>query len=123
MTADLAEGPYELRVVLTDEAANPPGEGGRVVLDTLPPVIVDRTPPAIEVRRADGGYELTVRDAHSEVTRVELSREGRRRFTLRPVDGVCDSAEETFRIDEPEGPGWIARGVDAAGNATETPLN
>jgi hypothetical protein len=122
-TLDLPEGPYELRLVLTDGAANPPGEGGRVVLDTLPPMIVDRTPPAIDVRRTNGGYEFTVRDAHSEVARLELSREGRRRHTLRPVDGVCDSAEETFRMDKPVGSGWIARGIDAAGNAVETLLN
>jgi hypothetical protein len=47
-------------------------------------------------------------------------------FLARPVDGVCDSPRETFRID-PEEPGATVRptslrAVDRAGNTAEQPL-
>lgn len=47
-------------------------------------------------------------------------------FLARPVDGVCDSPRETFRID-PDELGAMERptglrAVDRAGNAAEQPL-
>ena len=48
------------------------------------------------------------------------------RFVARPVDGVCDSARETFRIRPKDGiddrAGTVLRAIDAAGNVAERPL-
>jgi len=124
-TSGIDEGRYEIRATASDESANPPGEGHHVVRDG-PAVTVDRTPPRIDLGSSSAGaYEITVIDTHSEVSRLEVLENGRRRFTLRPVDGVYDSREEQFRFELPEDPnaaGWSVRGVDAAGNAAEQTL-
>ena len=40
-----------------------------------------------------------------------------------PVDGLCDSRREVFRVaTEAVTDGWSVRGVDRAGNKVEAPL-
>ncbi len=60
-------------------------------------------------------------DDHSPVARLELRRDNRTIFSLRPVDGVCDSREETFRFSwpDPETATLTLRAVDMAGNKVE----
>jgi hypothetical protein len=120
-TTQVPEGAYEVGVFATDQPGNPAGEG-LVSLD--PPVvrtIVDRTPPSLEITVEPGGpWAILAEDAHSEVRRLELVREGRTRFTARPIDGVHDSRVEHYRVNPPTPPdGWSIRGVDAAGNVAE----
>lgn len=117
-TTVLDEGAYDVRAIADDQSANPPGQAGRAVLDALPPVIVDRTPPSIEVRTtAAGGTELTVEDTHSPLSSVHLVRDEQPRYRLRPEDGVCDSVREVFVLETlPAGDDWLARARDAAGN-------
>ena len=88
-------------------------------------VVVDRSPPdllIVEVR--SGVARVQLEDAYSEIAALELLQDGRRRFTVRSDDGVCDSPRETFRIELPPGgtKGWSLRGIDAAGNSVERPL-
>ena len=87
-------------------------------------LVVDRTPPRYELRpTAVGRYELTLDDAHSEIRRLEILVEGRVLFSVRPIDGVCDSLRESFSFELPGTPeGHGLRGVDAAGNRVDIPL-
>lgn len=124
-TASLVEGDYEIRAVASDQPANPPGEGFESSEKPRLAVTVDRTPPELRVRRDGDVLEVRLVDAHSEIRRLELLREGRVRFTVRPQDGLCDSREEIFRVERPEADergAWMLRGVDAAENAAERPL-
>jgi hypothetical protein len=126
-TAEVSEGLYEIRATASDVAANHPGEGREEASRTTLVLHVDRTPPVIEASRLDGGaVEISVVDALSPLSRLEVMGGDRVLFLARPVDGVCDSPRETFRID-PEEPGATVRptslrAVDRAGNTAEQPL-
>jgi hypothetical protein len=86
-------------------------------------VIVDRTPPAIQARRSGPTVEITVTDTLTPVARLEVVRDGRVLYRLRPSDGVADSRSETYRFDvPPEAEGAALRATDAAGNVAEAPL-
>ncbi len=120
-TAEVPEGRYEVRAVASDQPANAPGEGLEATAEPVLRVVVDRTPPEIEVYRLAGGATgVRLADDLSDIDRLELLLDGRTRFTARADDGVCDSPSETFRLalPEPTGSGpWTLRGTDAAGNA------
>jgi hypothetical protein len=120
------EGPYEVRLELSDEARNHPGEGARVTDDAGLVVTVDRTPPQVETRAdGSGAVEVRVDDALSWVLRLEVLVGGRADHIAAAEDGVCDSRSETFRVgvprDSPAG-SVVIRAVDAAGNVTEQAL-
>ena len=124
-TSGVEEGTYEVRATASDQVANHPGRGKRAFADSQPEITVDRTPPVLVVeRRADGGAEVVVTDAHSWVRRLEFVRGERVRFSAIPVDGVADSPEERFLVGggSLDGDGWIVRAADAAGNTAEEPL-
>jgi hypothetical protein len=120
------EGIYEIRLFLTDQPANPPGEGKEATAELSVPIVVDRSAPLIEARRVKGGaVEVTVTDALSPIARLEVVSEGRARFAARPLDGVCDGRREVFVLsssDAGEPGSKTLRAVDAAGNAAELPL-
>lgn len=126
-TTEVAEGRYEVRAVVSDVAANHPGEGREVGADRTLMIVIDRAAPEVTARRlSDGAVEIEVVDALSPVDRLEVVQAGRVVFLARPVDGIVDSSRETFRLDPAE-PGADAgsvsvRAVDRAGNAAETPL-
>ncbi len=122
-TGSVAEGIYEIRVVTSDQPNNAPGEGLERPSAGSMTFNVDRTPPSMEVRRVDAAtIEVVMRDAHSDIRRLEILDGERVRFTPRPVDGVCDSPDEVFRFAAPPEAGWTVRGADAAQNAVERPL-
>ncbi len=119
------EGVYEVRVWLTDQPANPPGEGKEATAELPLPLVVDRAPPRIEARRGKAGVEVTVTDALSAISRLEVVSEGRPLFAARPLDGVCDGRREEFVLsaaDAGEPGSKTLRAVDAAGNSAETPI-
>lgn len=125
-TTGVPEGAYEVRVVASDRAANPSGEGKDATLDLGSLITVDRTAPSIEARRAtDGAVAVTALDALSPIARLEVVAEGHALFAPRPEDRVCDAPRESFRLsrDEAGDPGSrVLRVVDAAGNVAETPV-
>jgi len=125
-TSGVVEGEYEVRAAVTDQPSNPAGEGLRSVAAERLRVVVDRTPPRIEVRLvAAAALRVELGDALSEIRRLEVLEGDRTQYTVRSEDGVCDSRQEVFRVALPEGneTGWKLRGVDAAGNTVEYPLN
>jgi hypothetical protein len=123
-TTALTQGPYEVRLVVSDQPANPPGEGRQVPREPALELAIDYTPPEVETRLlGDGTIEIVVSDAYTDIRRLELLRGDRRQASLRPVDGICDSRREVFRIDAPDdGADWSVRGVDSAGNKTDSVL-
>jgi hypothetical protein len=123
-TAEIDEGEYEVRVVASDRAANDAAEGRSFVVSPPLRVIVDRTPPRHELRpTGPDRYELTLEDALSEIRRLEVLADGRVLHTVRPVDGVCDSLRESFSVELTDSGGEPGlRGVDAAGNQVDIPL-
>ncbi len=123
-TSEMDEGDYEVRAIASDQASNEATEGRTFVVSPPVRLIVDRTPPRFELQpTGPDRYELTLEDALSEIRRLEVLADGRVVQSVRPVDGVCDSRRESFRVDlsEPiEQPSL--RGTDAAGNRVDIPL-
>lgn len=125
-TNSVDEGVYEVRLWLTDQPANAPGEGKEASAELPLPVVVDRSPPRLEARRGKGGgVEVTVTDTLSAISRLEVVSEGRVLFSARPLDGACDGPREVFVLsaaDAGEPGSKTLRAVDAAGNSAETPV-
>jgi hypothetical protein len=124
-TADLPEGEYEVRGVASDQPANPPGEGLAAATPPLLRIVVDRSPPEIEIARlGDGVVRVQLADALSDIRGLELVADGRTRSTARSEDGVCDSRRESFRLELKDeiAEGLSLRGTDAAGNVVERAL-
>jgi hypothetical protein len=126
-TAEVAEGGYEVRAIATDRISNHPGEGREDSSERSLLIVVDRTPPEIATSEMpDGTIEIRVQDRHSSIRRLEIRDDGDLRFLARPVDGVCDSARETFHIRSQDGTddgaALVLRAIDAAGNVAERRL-
>jgi hypothetical protein len=101
-TSGLADGRYELRLVASDAPDNPRGERA-VATRVMGPLLVDNTPPRVEVletgARDDGRtihVKLRAADATSALAAARLVLADGTAERLDPVDGVCDSATETF---------------------------
>lgn len=101
-TSGLADGRYELRLVASDAPDNPRGERA-VATRVMGPLLVDNTPPRVEVletgARDDGRtifVKLRAADATSALAAARLVLADGTTERLDPVDGVCDSATETF---------------------------
>lgn len=123
-THDVVEAEYELRAWLSDERANPAGEGRRAVHQRGQRVTIDRTPPRIAILGEAGAHlEVAVSDELSSVTRLELVVDGRVVRLIRPLDGLCDSRHERFRVERPTTSGTSTlRAHDAAGHSAESEL-
>ena len=121
----IAEGAYRIRAVASDLAANDPGEGKSVIVEPTLHVVIDRTPPRYDLRpTGEGSFEITLTDDHSEVRRLEVLDAGRVLYSVRSIDGVCDSRRESFTIDlAGAADSRSLRGVDAAGNQVDIPLS
>jgi hypothetical protein len=124
-TATWDEGVYEIRAVASDQPSNPSGEGLEADTALPTPVVVDRTPPTIVAKRKADIVEVVVNDTLSTVARLEVVTGGRVVFSPRCEDGVCDSAEERFRVVVPHPASsetWKLRATDVAGNDAELPV-
>ncbi len=124
-TAAVPEGWYEVRAVVSDQSDNPPGEGFSALAPEVVRVVVDRSPPQLDVLPAAGGaITVGAEDLLSDIRRVEILDRGTLRSTLRSVDGLCDSPRETFEVELPPAgaEGWSVRCIDAAGNSSERDL-
>lgn len=119
-TSAVPDGIYRVRVVASDAAQNPPGEGRTGSLESAP-VRVDNTPPLFErVEEENGELRLRVRDAASPLAEVHVRRDEGEWIPLAPVDGVIDSSVEDFVLPPGVIEGvraWI-RATDRAGNVT-----
>jgi hypothetical protein len=124
-TRAVADGRYEVKVVATDAAANPPGQGrtsGRV----SDPVIVDNTPPAIgdlrwQQKGANVTVDLTAVDRTSVVAAMDYAVDSSREWqAILPSDNIFDGPQETVSFSVPGlSPGShqvTLRATDAKGN-------
>lgn len=124
-TRSVADGRYEIKVIASDTAANPVGQGksaGRV----SDPVLVDNTPPVIgEVKSAVSASQVRVDvkavDRTSTVTAVDFAVDSAQDWqAATPSDKMFDSPEAAANftaVNVTPGPHQITvRATDARGN-------
>jgi hypothetical protein len=99
-TSTLPEGRYRVRVVASDELANPPD---RVTRDDAESgiVLVDNTPPRVTALRAAGRrVEGVAEDGVGPIQRIEAALAGTDDWVpFYPTDGIFDEAREEFEFD------------------------
>jgi hypothetical protein len=122
-TSDLPEGRYRVRVVASDELANPPGRVKQHQLDSGV-VLVDNTAPALKNLKVTGRtISGIVIDGVGPIERIELSVAGSGEwYPFFPRDGVFDEQREEFAADVsslvPQGPALVTvRAYDRANNS------
>ncbi len=98
----LADGRYFFRVVASDRRDNPP-EWARESDRVSSPVLVDHTPPTVEIVESkveDGAVQvtLTARDAASALLRCEYALDAGEWTPLAAEDGIIDSPSERFTV-------------------------
>ncbi|HVF88842.1 MAG TPA: hypothetical protein VNH22_02170, partial [Blastocatellia bacterium] len=98
----LPDAPYVFKVQATDSPSNP-ADVALMSEEVTDSVEIDNTPPAIKAASpANGGRtaEVTfdVSDTTSRVVKGEYSVDGESWQPVFPVDGIADSARETFRV-------------------------
>jgi hypothetical protein len=120
-TSQMPDGTYELRLLATDATDNPdaPQTDAKEGVEFL----IDNTPPAVTARRDGSDVVIQIADKASPVGKVEYSADAQKWIRITPVDGIADSAAETYRLKraETDGKFVIVRAVDAFFNvATES---
>ena len=95
-TSQLPDGLYELRLVVTDAVDNPDA----ALSDAKEGVEfqVDNTPPQIALTVSGNDVLIRVTDKLSAIGKVEYSADAQKWIRLTPVDGIADSADETYRL-------------------------
>ncbi|HVG21444.1 MAG TPA: hypothetical protein VNI02_20560, partial [Blastocatellia bacterium] len=98
----LPDGTYFFKVVASDAAGNPSGLAltdekvtGAVEVDNTPPSI-KLTGPSVAGQTAEVTFEAT--DLTSRIVRGEYSIDGGAWQLIFPVDGIADSARESFKV-------------------------
>ncbi len=95
-TSQLPDGLYELRLVVTDAVDNPdaPLSDAKEGVEFQ----VDNTPPQIASMVSGNDVVIRVTDKLSAIGKVEYSADAQKWIRLTPVDGIADSADETYRL-------------------------
>lgn len=97
-TDSLSDGKYQLRVVATDEGANPK-ERALSSERVTRPFLIDHTKPRIEVAIGPGGAASGVaEDAASHIAKIEWRLDGGRWQPIGSKDGLLDDPREEFSI-------------------------
>jgi hypothetical protein len=120
-TSQLPDGDYDLRLVTTDAQDNPDTPLSDVKEGIQ--LRVDNTPPAITATVEGDEAVIRVTDKLSPIGKVEYSADAQKWIRITPVDGISDSASETYRIKRSAVTGkfFIVRAVDSFYNvATES---
>lgn len=121
-TSTLPEGRYRVRVVATDELANPPDLVTRDDAESGI-VLVDNTPPRVEgLRAVNRRVQGVALDGVGPIQRIEVALAGTDEWVpFFPTDGIFDEAREEFDLDVSgivSGPALLAvRVFDDANNA------
>jgi hypothetical protein len=99
-TSALPEGRYRVRVIATDELANPPARVKRHELESGI-VLVDNTAPTIEgLQSTPRKVSGRVLDGVGPVQRIEVSQSGKDEwYPIEPADGIFDEQREEFEFD------------------------
>ena len=124
-TRSVADGRYEVKVVASDAAANPAGEG-RTTGRVSDPIVVDNTPPAVgdlrwQQKGANVEVKLSVVDRTSVVAATDYAVDsGRDWQAVLPADRIFDGPQEavTFTVGglSPGTHQVTLRAADAKGN-------
>ncbi len=120
-TSDLPEGEYRVRVVASDELANPPDRVRKHELESSV-ILVDNTAPRIENLAAQGRHVRgRAIDGVGPIKRIEIAVAGTDEwYPFFPKDGIFDQQAEDFDADvssfAPKGPVLIAVRVYDKGN-------
>ncbi len=100
-TEGLPDGTYVIRVVTSDERAQP----AERILDSTylsPPVLVDNRKPDVAGLAAKGPFVSgRARDDASPITQIEVAVDGADWHEVAPADGICDDLVETFTVKLP----------------------
>lgn len=99
---EFADGLYRFRLEVTDELSNGAKDALTHSAD-FPLVLLDRTPPSLEIRQSGEQVRWSATDAASRIFRVEYRINGDVWRTLLPDDGMLDGMTESGRIDVPDG--------------------
>ncbi len=104
-TSGIPDGRYSIRVTASDRLDNP-GELARSSTREAGPLIVDNTPPEIthfKVEKLPAGLRISLRarDQASVLSQAFIRLPDGREQRLDPVDRICDSRHEDFRIEIP----------------------
>jgi len=92
------DGDYVLKIVADDSPTNSPATFRRDTLISRK-FTIDSTAPVLTDFTASGGQiAFNVKDASSVISRVQYSLDGKKWSPLDPVDGICDSGSEGFRV-------------------------
>lgn len=121
-TAQMAEGWYRVKIVASDEGANPADAALNAAAVTRPILIDLRKPQFENVTLRAGAISGTVTDASSVIARLEYSVNGGPWQYVLPADGMYDEGSEKFTITMPRDAGAgeqhvTLRAFDAGGNA------
>ncbi|MGH9446181.1 MAG: hypothetical protein ACRD3O_10690, partial [Terriglobia bacterium] len=120
----LANGEYQVRLVASDEASNPPDQTLKSDLVSAP-FWVDNTPPQIQIvsQEAHGPDAILRFEARSQAAplrRAELSTGGNHWHDILSDNGIVDSQEEMFTVKlhhlSPGEHVISLRAIDTAGN-------
>jgi len=117
-TSQLPDGRYELRLSASDDLDNP-----EMALTDVKDGVefqVDNGAPKIAVSRNGGDVTVHITDDLSPVGKVEYSIDADKWIRLTPVDGIADSRDETFRLENGtvDGKFVIVRATDAFYNVS-----
>ncbi len=117
-TAQLPDGRYEIRLVASDEPANP-GKGLETVRDDLI-LTVDNSSPVISSTNAGDTVDVIVRDELSIIVKAEYSIDAQEWIQIVPTEGLSDSREERYQLEKKaiSGKLVIFRAVDAQYNVS-----
>jgi hypothetical protein len=131
-TRSVADGEYEIKVVASDAAANPPGQG-KTASRVSDPIVVDNTAPVIgDISSNVGGSDVTIKlnvaDHTSTVALLEYSIDSSQDWqSVLPVDNIADSPEEAYQFvirGLPAGAHQITlRASDSKGNRSFASMN
>ena len=97
----MADGRYEVKVVASDAAANPPGKG-KTTSRVSDPVLVDNTPPVIGDVKSEAGRGADVTVDAKVVDRTSVVAAAGVRGRLRPRTGrrCCHRITSSIRPEE-----------------------
>jgi len=125
-TRQVPDGRYVLRVTADDRPANP-GPMALTASRLSAPVLVDNSPPALDVKVTRNGRELrlagTAADTFSKLKSLGYSLDGDTEYQpILPDDLIFDSTSEAFAVTIPDlapGPHVVTiKATDARGNTT-----
>ena len=102
-TDSVPDGYYVLRVVASDEMANPEGQAERT--DALSePILIDNHPPHLTPLRLQRGRVVgEVRDSQGPISFLQYKVDQEPWKPLRPLDDMLDTPRERFALPLPEG--------------------